>query len=67
MNFEAVLATARQGRLYPSAILYGSSFEERREAAVRLARTMLCGAAAAAMPCGECRLSNLYMCRCTIT
>ncbi len=55
MNFEAVLATARQGRLYPSAILYGASFEERQEAAVRLARSLLCAAEAQARPCGECR------------
>ncbi len=55
MNFEAVLATARQGRLYPSAILYGSSFEERKEAAVVLARALLCEVQAAARPCGKCR------------
>jgi hypothetical protein len=46
---------ARQGRLYPALILHGGDAEARRAAAVELARTLLCEAAAEARPCGACR------------
>lgn len=55
MNLAAVLDLARGARLYPSVILYGSSFEARRDAALETARTLLCGAEAPARPCGSCR------------
>ena len=55
MNFAAVLELARSARLYPSVILYGSSFEARRDAALETARTLLCGAEPPARPCGVCR------------
>lgn len=55
MNFEAVLKLARQGQLYPSVILYGSTFEERCEAALQTCRTLLCGKPAEMRPCGKCR------------
>ncbi len=42
MKLEAVLKTAREGRLYPSVILYGLGLEGRRQAAVEIARTLLC-------------------------
>jgi DNA polymerase III subunit delta' len=52
---EATRELARQGRLYPSVILHGGEPEERREAAIDLARTLLCEAAPGARPCGLCR------------
>ncbi len=56
MSYEATLDMARQGRLYPAVILYGSSFEARRDATLELSRTLLCTAEdAAARPCGACR------------
>lgn len=55
MNYAAALDTARQGRLYPAVILHGRDAEARREAAVELARTLLCDAAPADRPCGACR------------
>lgn len=42
---------ARQGRLYPSCILYGASLEERRQATVELGRTLLCERPAQERPC----------------
>ncbi len=51
MNLEAVLETARQRRLYPSVILYGLGLEGRRQAAVEIARTLLCDSPAEARPC----------------
>jgi hypothetical protein len=51
----AVADLARQGRLYPALILHGGDAETRRQAAVELARTLLCEAAAEARPCGACR------------
>ena len=52
MSFDAALDLARRGRLYPSVILYGTSFEERREAALRVARILLCEVPAEERPCG---------------
>ncbi len=52
---DAVRELARDGRLYPAMILYGSTAERRQEAAVALARTLLCELDPAARPCGECR------------
>jgi hypothetical protein len=51
----AIADLARQGRLYPALILHGGDAEARRAAAVDLARTLLCEAAAEARPCGACR------------
>ncbi len=51
MNLEAVLETARKGRLYPSVILYGMGLEGRQQAAVEIARTLLCSSPAGARPC----------------
>ncbi len=51
MSLEAVHATAREGRLYPSVILYGLGLEGRQQAAVGIARTLLCASPAAARPC----------------
>lgn len=55
MSFAVTLETARQGRLYPSVILHGRDAAARQEAAVTLARTLLCEAPAADRPCGTCR------------
>ena len=55
MNLEAVLSLARQGRLYPAVILHGGTPPERREAAVLLARALLCESEPPRRPCGECR------------
>jgi hypothetical protein len=55
VQVEAALELARAGRLYPSIILHGGSFDERRRVATELARTLLCVQAAASRPCGECR------------
>jgi len=42
MIFEDVLRLGREEHLYPSVILYGSSEVGRQEAALRLARVLLC-------------------------
>jgi hypothetical protein len=55
VNLPAALAAARQGRLYPAVILYGGSGADRRQAAVELARTLLCEAPAGERPCNACR------------
>jgi hypothetical protein len=55
MNLPAAIQAARQGRLYPAVILYGGDVEARRQAAVELARHLLCSAAPAERPCGVCR------------
>lgn len=59
MNLDAAQDIARQGRLYPSVILHGRTPEARQEAALRLARTLLCevpnAAGAGRRPCGVCR------------
>ena len=53
MNLAAVLETAREGRLYPSVILYGLALEGRRQAAVEIARTLLCALPAGERPCDQ--------------
>lgn len=55
MNIDSALDVARQGRLYPSVILHGRGPEARREAAVTIARTLLCELQPEARPCGTCR------------
>lgn len=55
MSLPATLDTARRGRLYPSVILHGGSDETRRQAALELARTLLCEAPPDERPCGVCR------------
>ncbi|HYN21786.1 MAG TPA: hypothetical protein VE078_12550, partial [Thermoanaerobaculia bacterium] len=52
MNLKAALEVARLGRLYPSVILHGRNPETRQEAALALARTLLCEAPPSARPCG---------------
>ena len=51
MNLDAVVKAARKGRLYPSVILYGLGTEGRQQAAVEIARTLLCASTAADRPC----------------
>jgi len=55
VSLEAALASARQGRLYPAVILHGRDAAERQQAALELARTLLCEAPPEARPCGVCR------------
>jgi len=55
VSLGAALDLARAGRLYPSVILYGSTAQDRREAALELGRALLCGAGDGERPCGECR------------
>jgi hypothetical protein len=55
MNLKAALEVARQGRLYPSVILHGRNPETRQEAALTLARALLCEAPPEDRPCGHCR------------
>lgn len=55
MKIDAALDLARQDRLYPGVILHGGSQEHRVEAAVLLARTLLCEVELGVRPCGECR------------
>ena len=55
MNLPAALTSARQGRLYPAVILDGGDVETRKQAALELARTLLCETAPEARPCGVCR------------
>ena len=55
MRDDAAVDLARQGRLYPAIILHGGSQEERRRAATRLARTLLCERPPEERPCGDCR------------
>ncbi len=52
MNLDQTLALARADRLYPSLILHGSDREGRVEAALALAKTILC---ATQDGCGACR------------
>lgn len=54
MNLDATYELARRGVLYPSLILHGGSGEERRRAALELARILLCEAAGE-RPCGDCK------------
>lgn len=53
---QAIRDAVRQGRLYPSVILHGRDAAARQEAAVALARALLCDASSPAdRPCGVCR------------
>ena len=53
MNLEGALGLARRGELYPSLIVHGGEEEDRHEAALELARCLLCEGEA--RPCGRCR------------
>lgn len=55
MSFAVALDSARRGRLYPSVILHGRDAAARQQAAVEIARTLLCEASPADRPCGVCR------------
>lgn len=62
MIFDDVLRLAREERLYPAVILYGASEAARQEAALRLARVLLCEKEGAERgcdpdknPCRHCR------------
>lgn len=55
MSYAVALDSARRGWLYPSVILHGRDAAARQQAAVELARTLLCDAAAVDRPCGLCR------------
>jgi hypothetical protein len=56
VNLDGALAAARRGRLYPSVILHGRDAEARQQAALLLARTLLCELPSPeARPCGVCR------------
>jgi hypothetical protein len=55
LSLPSALAAARAGRLYPSVILDGGSADARRDAALQLARTLLCEAQVEERPCGACR------------
>jgi hypothetical protein len=56
VNVEGALAAARQGRLYPSVILHGRDAAARQQAALTLARAVLCEEPSPeARPCGVCR------------
>jgi hypothetical protein len=56
MNLDGALAAARRGRLYPSVILHGRDAGARQQAALLLARALLCEEPPAeARPCGVCR------------
>lgn len=54
---------AQRGRLYPSCILYGAGFEERKATAVGLARTLLCERAPEERPCPEGSKEPCHHCR----
>jgi len=55
VNLEDAVRLAREGRLYAALILHGGDAVGRREAALRLARTVLCEEPAERRPCGTCR------------
>ncbi|MFN7962857.1 MAG: hypothetical protein U0002_16430 [Thermoanaerobaculia bacterium] len=55
MNLSGAVDLARVGRLYPSIILHGASEPSRQQAAVEIARTLLCESSPAERPCGRCR------------
>ena len=56
MSFAVAQDAARRGRLYPSVILHGRDAAARQQAAVALARTLLCEVPSSAdRPCGVCR------------
>lgn len=52
---SGLVELARAGRLYPALILHGGGPQGRQEAALALARTLLCEREAMERPCGECR------------
>lgn len=61
-RFEALQDQARRGRLYPSTILYGGDLAQRQDAALTLARILLCerpieerGCDPKKDPCTHCR------------
>ena len=54
MTLEPTLALARSGELYPSCILHGADERSRREAALEIARTLLCARPPAERPCARC-------------
>jgi len=55
VNHDAARELARRGRLYPSVILHGGGAEARCDAALGLARILLCERAPEERPCGTCR------------
>lgn len=55
MSLDRTRKLAAEGSLYPAVILHGGVAEQRREAALDLARTLLCDQPPEARPCGECR------------
>lgn len=55
MNLDGALALARRRELYPGVILHGGTADERREAALVLARALLCERPSEERPCGACR------------
>jgi hypothetical protein len=54
VKLDLVQGAARDGHLYPAVILHGSNEAMRQEAAVTLARTLLCAEGASLRPCGVC-------------
>jgi hypothetical protein len=54
VNLEAAERAARGNNLYPAVILHGGDEASRQQAAVQLARTLLCAAAPTERPCGVC-------------
>jgi DNA polymerase-3 subunit delta' len=55
VNLDGAIVLARRRELYPGVILHGGTADERREAALSLARTLLCARPQEERPCGECR------------
>ena len=55
MNLAASRELARRGQLYPSVILHGGDDATRQQAALELARILLCEQPADERPCGRCR------------
>ena len=55
MSLSAAVDMARAGQLYPAVILHGGDDDRRREAAMRLGRTLLCEQLGEDRPCGDCR------------
>jgi hypothetical protein len=56
LSLTVALDSARRGRLYPSVILHGRDAGARQEAALTLARALLCEVEEpAGRPCGVCR------------
>ena len=55
MNLDGAQVLARRGELYPGVILHGATAEQRLEAGVMLAQTLLCEMGPDDRPCGDCR------------